>query len=238
MPRPQEPPLHACRRAPRAQEGDRGEDAARQRVRRRGRPGAGHQRRQAGHLRGVRRDARPRRRGARAGAVLDDVPRGDPAGRRHTGAGAGRRDPGLQGHRRAARGGPHATHQGAAVRLAVQPDGRRLHGRRDPGDRALGRGQRPVGADRRDLRAPGLRRRRDRVAARAVPLPGRQLRGRQRGRQDLRDDRLAGRLDDRPEGPGRGRRPTCSRTPPPTSPTSPSGPRWPRSRATCRPWTR
>ena len=41
------------------------------------------------------------------GAVLDDVPRGDPARRRRRGRGARRRDPGLQGHRRAARGGAH-----------------------------------------------------------------------------------------------------------------------------------
>ena len=34
------------------------------------------------------------------------------------GRGAGRRDPGLQGHRRAARGRAHRAHQGAAVRLA------------------------------------------------------------------------------------------------------------------------
>ena len=54
------------------------------------------------------------------------------------GRGARRRDPGLQGHRRAARGGPHRAHQGAAVRLAVQPDRRRLHRRRDPGDRRSG----------------------------------------------------------------------------------------------------
>ena len=121
------------------------------------------------------------------------------------GRGARRRDPGLQGHRRAARGRPHRQDQGAAVRLAVEPDRRRLHRRRDPRDRPVGRGPRAVGADRRDLRAPGLRRRRDRLAARAVPGARRQLRGRQRGRQDLRDDRLAGRLDDRPEGPGQGR---------------------------------
>ena len=50
------------------------------------------------------------------GAVLDDVPRGDPARRRRAGRGARRRDPGLQGHRRAARGGAHRPHQGAAVR--------------------------------------------------------------------------------------------------------------------------
>ena len=36
-------------------------------------------------------------------------------------------------------------------------------------------------------------------------------RGERRG-QDLRDDRLAGRLDDRPEGRRSRRRPTCSRT--------------------------
>ena len=62
-----------------------------------------------------------------------------------------------------------------------------------------------MGGHRRDLRAPGLRRRRDRLAAGAVPDARRQLRRRQRRRQDLRDDRLAGRLDDRPEGRGQGR---------------------------------
>ena len=51
-------------------------------LRRRAGPGAGHQRRQAGDLRGVRDDARPGRRGDRPGAVLDDLPRGDPARRR------------------------------------------------------------------------------------------------------------------------------------------------------------
>ena len=79
-------------------------------------PGAGDQRRQAGDLLGLRHDARPGRRGDRAGAVLDDVPRVHPARRRRDRRGAGRRDPGLQGHRRAARGGAHRAHQGAAVR--------------------------------------------------------------------------------------------------------------------------
>ena len=69
-------------------------------LRRRAGPGARHQRRQAGRLRGVRDAARPGRRGAAAGAVLDDLPRGDPARRRRAGRGARRRDPGLQGHRR------------------------------------------------------------------------------------------------------------------------------------------
>ena len=160
LPRPEEPPLHARRRPARAQAGDRGEDPARQRPRDRGQPGRGHQRRQAGHLRGVRDHARPGRRGDRARAVLDDVPRGDPARRRCRRTRPRGRDAGVQGHRRAARGGPHRAHQGAAVRLAVQPDRGRVHLRRDPGDRAVGRGPRALGADRRDLRAPRVRRRR------------------------------------------------------------------------------
>ena len=125
---------------------------------------------------------------------------GGVAGRR-----ARRRDPGLHGHRRPARGGPHRPHQGAAVRLAVQPDRRGLHRRRDPGDRPVGRGPRAVGAHRRDLRAPGVRRRRDRLDARARARARRQHRRRQRRRQDLRDDRLAGRLDDRADRHRQGR---------------------------------
>ena len=206
LPRPEEPPLHPRRRPARAQAGDRGQDAARQRLRRVAGPDRGHQRRQAGHLRGLRHHARPGRRGDRAGAVLDDVPRGDPARRRRRRPRARRRDPGLQGHRRPARGRPHRAHQGAALRLAVQPDRRGLHRRRDPGDRSLGRGPRAVGAHRRDLRAPRLRRRRDRLAAGALPRAGRQLRRRQRRGQDLRDDRLAGGLADRAHRPRRRRR--------------------------------
>ena len=124
--RPAQPPLHPGRRAPRAQGGDRRQDAARLRVRRRGQPGARHQRRQAGGLRGLRHAARPRRRGDPAGAVLDDLPRGDPAGRRRAGRRAGRRVAGLSGHRRAARGGADRRDEGAAVLLAVQPDRRGL----------------------------------------------------------------------------------------------------------------
>ena len=55
-----------------------------------------------------------------------------------TGRGARRRDPGLQGHRRAARGRAHRADQGAAVRLPVEPDRRGLHRRRDPRDRRSG----------------------------------------------------------------------------------------------------
>ena len=72
-------------------------------------------------------------------AVLDDLPRGDQAGRRRAGRGRHRRDDRLPGHGRAARGRPDAADQGAAVRLAVQPDRRGLPARAGRGDRRAGR---------------------------------------------------------------------------------------------------
>ena len=74
------------------------------------------------------------------GAVLDDLPRdasgwpGRPSVELPTTA-ADR----VSGHGRAARGGPDAEDQDAAVRLAVQPDRRRLPPRRDRGRSAGGR---------------------------------------------------------------------------------------------------
>ena len=65
--------------------------------------------------------------------------------------------------------------------------------------------ERLVGRHRRDLRAPGLRRRPVLLDAGARSRPGRHLRGHQRGGQDLRHDRLAGGLDDRPCRRDRGR---------------------------------
>ena len=106
---------------------------------------AGHQRRQAGGLRGLRHDARPGRRGAAARAVLDDLPRGDPAGRRRAGARGRRRAERLPGLGGPARGGAHAPHEGAAVLLAVQPDRCGLPGRAGRGDRPLGAGRRASG---------------------------------------------------------------------------------------------
>lgn len=189
----------------RAEAGDRRQDAARLRLPGRPGPDPGHQRRQAGDLRGLRRDPRPGRRGHRPGAVLDDVPRVDPAGGRCPGGGRRRRDHRLPGERGAAGGGPHGEHQGSPVRLALQPDRRRLHPRADRGGRPLGRREGPVGPHGRDLRAPRLRGRR-------VPLPaggragaGRQVHRRQRRRQDVRHDRLAGRVGHRPEGRREGR---------------------------------
>ena len=73
------------------------------------------------------------------------------------------------------------------------------------GDRPLGRRARPVGADRRDLRAPRLRRREVHLAAGDRARAARQVHRRQRRRQDVRDDRLARGLGHRPQGRRQGR---------------------------------
>ena len=111
---------------------------------------------------------------------------------------------GFRVSRRAARGGPHAADEGADVRLAVEPDRRGVPAGRGRGDRALGARARHLGRHRRDLRAPHLRRAPVHLDARAGPGARRHLRRAQRRRQDLRDDRLAGRLDDRPARRHRG----------------------------------
>ena len=67
-----------------------------------------------------------------------------------------------------------------------------------------------------------------------VPELAETLRRAQRRGEDLRDDRLARRLDDRPERRDHARPRTCSRTPRRTSPTSRSAPRSRRSPATSR----
>ena len=110
-------------------------------------PGAGHQRRQAGGLRGLRHAAGPGRRGAAAGAVLDHIPGVDPRWpaacpvRVHTDETTGYRVTVEQLE-------AHCTDrdQGAAVRLAVQPDRRRLPAGAGRRDRPLGRRARPLGA--------------------------------------------------------------------------------------------
>ena len=106
---------------------------------------------------------------------------------------------------RAARGRPDRPHEGAAVLLPVQPHGRRLLARAGRGDRPLGRRARPLGGHRRDLRAPDVRRRGGRVDAGGRAHPGRPVRRAERRGQDLRDDRLAGRLADRAGRRGEGR---------------------------------
>ena len=91
--------------------------------------------------------------------LLDDLPRGDRPGRRRHRRAADRRVERLPGLRRAAGGGGHRPHQGAAVRVALQPHRRGVPARAGGRDRPLGRWAGAVGGHRRDLRAPRLRRR-------------------------------------------------------------------------------
>ena len=131
----------------------------------------------------------------------------------------------VPGHGRAARSRVHAAHEGAAVRLAEQPDRRGVSARRGRGDRPLGARARHLGRHRRDLRAPHLRRARVLVDARPRARARRPVRDPQRRRQDLRDDGLARRLDDRARRRRPRPRPTCSRTRRRTSRTSRRRPR-------------
>ena len=199
----------------------------------RGRPVAGHrhQRRQAGRLPGVRDAARPGRRGARARAVLDDLPRGDQAGRRRAGRGVRRRRPGLPGHGRAARGRAHAAHK---VLLFVSPSNPTGAVYSPEQTTAIGEWADEHGlwviTDEiyQNLTYDGAARRvdrRGRPGARRPHHPG------QRRREDLRDDRLARRMDGRARRT-RSRRPaTCSRTCARTCRTSRSARPSPRSPA-------
>ena len=130
--------------------------------------------------------------------------------------------------------GMHRAHEDAVVRVAVEPDWGRVLAGRGARDRSLGAVERHLGRHRRDLRAPRLRRRSFLVDVVEVPELARTSGRHQRGSEDVRDDRLAGRLDDRSEGRDRRLRPRCSRTRRRTCRTSPKLPLWPRSPATSR----
>ncbi len=205
MPRAPHAPLQPGRGPAGAEAGHRREDRPRLGGDRLTEPGPGDQRRQAGCLRGVRDAARPGGRGAPARPILDDLPGVDPAGRGCPGRRRHRSGSRVPGDGGTTGGGTHPADQGSAVQLPVEPDRRRPHPRGDPRDRAVGRAGRDLGHQRRDLRASGLRR--DEVRLR--PRRGTRARGtlhhRQRGREDLRDDGMAGRVADRAGG-RRGRR--------------------------------
>ena len=158
VPRTGQPPLHPDRRDPRPARGDRRQDPAGLGLHRQAVTGAGDQRRQAGRGQRLRRPVRPRRRGHRPGPVLDDLPRIHRPGRGHARRRVLRRDDRIPIVGRRPRGGVDPQHEGAPLRLALQPDRRRLPTPRDRGDRPLGPRAGDLGADRRDLRTPGLRR--------------------------------------------------------------------------------
>ena len=150
--------------------------------------------------------ARPRRRGAAPGAVLDDLPGEHRARRRHARRAPDRRGHRLPRHRRPARRRGDGSHESIAVRVAVEPDRRGVPARARAGDRGVGARARHLDRDRRDLRAPDVRPAPVHVDARARPRPRRHVRDPQRRREDLRDDGLARRLDDRAARRDRGGR--------------------------------
>ena len=221
------------RRAPRAPRGDRAQDQARLRLRRR--RGTRCSSRTVASTRSTRRSrccSTPATRCSvpapywttypeaitLAGGVPVVVATGEASG--------------VPGHDRPARRRAHAPYQGAAVRVAEQPDRRGVPARRGRGDRPLGRRARHLGDHRRDLRAPHVRRAPLLLDADDGARARRPLHRPQRRRQDLRDDGLAGRLDDRARSTSPRPRSTSSRTPPRTCPTSRSAPRSRRSPAT------
>ncbi len=157
--RPAVPQVHARGRAARAPRGGRGQDRAGLRLPGQRGPGADHQRRQAGRVRGVRHAAGPGGRGAHAHPVLDHLPGVHRAGRRGARARDDRRADRLPGQRGRPGSGPHRPDQGAAVRVALQPDRRGVPAGAGGRDRPVGRRARHLGRHRRDLRAPRVRRR-------------------------------------------------------------------------------
>ena len=167
---------------------------------------AGHQRRQARRLQHLRGAAEPRRRGAAAGPVLDHLPRAHRPGRRRGGGAAHRRGQRASGSpstssRRPARPPPRRW---CSCRRPTPP-ARSTPPTRCAAIGALGRRARHLGHHRRDLRAPHLRRPPVHVDRHPGPRAGRPVRGAQRRGQDLRHDRLAGGLDDRPGRRDQGR---------------------------------
>ena len=153
---------------------------------------------------------------------------------------ADRRDHRLPGHRRPARGGAAPTApRSLRVRVALEPDRRGVPRRTRSRPSAAGRSSAASGSSptRSTSTSPTATTEFSSMPT-AGARAGRPLRRAQRRGQDLRHDRLAGRVDDRAAPTSSRPPPTCSPTPRPTWPTSPSAPRWPRCPATSTPWPR
>ena len=151
--------VHGGRRHPRAEGGDRRQVQAREQPRLHAAGNQRRHRRQAGAVQRADGDAEPGRRGGDPGALLGELSGDRGARRGHAGAGRHHARRPVQADARGARRCDHAEDQVADPQLAVEPVRRRLYARRAEGahrraDEASGR----VGADRRYLRAPGLRR--------------------------------------------------------------------------------
>ena len=206
MRRPAQPQVHADARAPRAAGSHRGEDRPRLRLRGRAEPGRRHQRRQARGVQRVPDPARPGRRGDAARAVLDHLSRGGEAGRRRSRRGASRREVGgfrVTVEQLEAARTPRT--KALRVRVAEQPDRRGVPRAEVEaiGRWAAGHGiwvvtdeiyEHLTYGDHEFSSMPVV-----------VPELAEHVRRAQRRRQDLRDDGLARRLDDRSRRLHRGR---------------------------------
>ena len=151
--------VHQRRRHAGAQGGDTGQVQARERARLRAGANPGRQRRQAGDLQRDHVHRLGRRRGHHPRAVLGVVPRHPAPCRRHAGVRRLPRGGWIQDHAVGPRSGDHAEDQVVRAQLAVQPDGRGVFPRGAEGARR--RAAAPsarLGARRRHLRAPGIRR--------------------------------------------------------------------------------
>ncbi len=241
LPRPAEPPLHAGRRAcPSCRRRSRPRRCATRATRSTPSAGAGHQRRQARRLQHVRDAARPGRRGAAAGAVLDDLPRADRASPAASPVVLPTDE--TTGFRvtvdqlEAAR---TAAHQGccSSCRRRTRP----ARCTRASEVEAIGRwaaehGIWVVTDEIYEHLTYGDHRFTFDADARARAR--RPLRGAQRRGQDLRHDRLAGRLDDRPGRRHQGGHQPAVALHLERGQRRRSGPRSPRWPATSTPWPR
>ena len=162
-----------------------------------GRQGPGHQRRQARRLQRLRqRCATPATRCSCPAPYWTTYPEAIAPGRRRAGRAPHRRADRLPGHRRAARGGPHRPHQGAAVRVARQPDA--APSTRPTRSRPSGAGPSSTASGSSPTRStstsPTATTQFTSMPA-LVPELADTLRRAQRRGQDLRHDGLAGGLD-------------------------------------------
>ena len=189
--------LHRRRRHPRAQGRGGRQVQARERPRIQAQSGVGRHRRQAGAVQRAGRDDQSRRRGGDPLAVLGVVCRYRVAGRRQARVRGvplrGRLSPAPRSARRRHHGQDEVVH----LQRTLQPLGRRLHeGAAQGADRGAddAEEQARLGADRRHVRAPDLRRSPVPHAGRGRARSLRAHADLERSLQDLLHDRLAARL--------------------------------------------
>ena len=156
---PRRDEIHRRRRHAGAEAGYRREVQARERPRLQAVADQCRHRRQAGAVQRAGLHHQSGRRGGDPGALLGELSGHRAVRRRQAGDRADAPRGRLQDEARGARARDHAQDQVADLQLAVEPDRRRLHARGAEGaHRRAGEASACLGADRRHVRAPGLRR--------------------------------------------------------------------------------